>query len=168
MGKKMIVKGADFSQNGIIIGNLIFYNDYTEQNLKGNDIFTSAYTFYVTPGQLSEQNLLNKKVQYIKLYAETSGQITFGWYSGSGASLISSENFNVSAGMNIIKLQSEETITATNLPAVSGNGILRYWNYSLDENINKDNGWIMGRVNNATTYNSRIPISFGNIEIPEE
>lgn len=159
MGKKLIIKGADFSQNGIISEVITWYNDYSDSVLDANTVFNSDLRLYMLASDLSRVNLLNKTVRYMKLYAKQAGIILFSTYSGSGASVSGETQYTVAQGVNIITLASPITIDSTHLPTFSGYDILSFWN---DNNDAK--GWNFGRVNASSSFASyRIPISFGAV-----
>lgn len=161
MGKKLIIMGADFSQNGIISGVLTFYNDYSDAVLNASNPFSSTNTFHILASDLSRVNLDGKTVRYVKLYAKQAGTIQIGTYNGSTIS--GNTSYTVVRGVNVIQLNSSITINSTHLPCFTGMDILSFWTDSDDSH-----GWKFGRTGASTTYPSgRIPISFGTIITPQ-
>lgn len=164
MGKKLIVKGADFSANGIIVGELTFINDYSDSVLRASEILESANTFYIMESELTRLGLSDKTVSYVKMYSPIAGTVQIGTVNSTGTTISGNQNYLVNAGVNTIKLQTPITIDSSHLPCFTGQGILVFWN---DNDDNK--GWKLLRANSSSTYpNNRMPISFGYIADPEE
>lgn len=163
MGKKLIIKGADFTENGIISGVLTFYNDYSDAVLNGSATFPNSNQFYMLGSDLSRLGLLNKTVRFVKLYAKSSGTITIGTYSGSGTSVSDDNSYQVTQGVNIITLRNAITLTTSRLPVFTGSGILSFWTDNND-----DKGFKYSRIGGtASTYaNYRMPVSFGALVVP--
>ena len=163
MGKKLIIKGADFTENGIISGVVTFYNDYSDAVLNASATFPNDNPFYILSSELSRLGLLNKTIRFVKFYAKSAGTVSIGTYSGSGSVISGESTYQVTQGVNIITLTSSIVLTASRLPVFKGNGVLSFW---TDNNDAK--GFKYSRIGGtASTYaNYRMPVSFGALEVP--
>lgn len=160
MGKKLIIKGADFSLNAIITDRIIYINDYSDSVLDAPSAFSSSNKFYLKPSEMTRLSLENVSISIVKLYAKTSGNITIGTTNKTTESGVNT--YAVQQGVNIVRLVSPITIDSTHLPSFGGINILSLWN---DNDPAK--GWNFGRVGSSTTYNGYyIPISFGYLVTP--
>lgn len=166
MGKKLIIKGADFSVNGIIGGQLTFINDYTDAVLHGDTVLTSANTFYIKPSEITRLGLDGQTITYVKLYVYASGTLNIGTVNNAGTTITQNTSVQVEQGVNIIKLTNPITINSSHLPCftVTGGPIITYW---TGGDASNSKGFEMLRANSSNTYpNNRFPISFGSLVSP--
>ena len=153
MGKSLVIKGADFSENGI--GTLITWaGNYPSNILSGErgKVVSNTTIYHPITTEVERLGMNGKTIKYIKLNAAAAGTITV--YKHISGSDIEEQSLSVSADINIIELPTPITITdnVTSI-GIKGNGIIRYWSNSASYT---SRGW---------TYNStsaaRIPIDFG-------
>lgn len=160
MGKKLIIKGADFAINAIPGEEVVYFNDYTPEVLQGGGgAFASTYKWYMMPADVTRLGLSTHQIRLMKIYAKASGVITFGLYQlGSGGTTLNEYSYEVSEGINIIELRVPLSANTTWLPYISGNGIIPLWN-----NNNDDYGWSINRPGQqASSFATlRVPVSFG-------
>lgn len=155
MGKSLVIKGADFSANGI--STLVTWcGGYSDSILEGetgrvvsNNNFWKPYDQEVT-----RLGMVEKTIKYIKLNAAAAGTITVAKVELSDGSATQEQNFSVSVGKNIIELSSPITISSDSYSVgIKGNGIIRYWSNSEDY---LSRGW---KGSSGAAY--RVPIDFG-------
>lgn len=155
MGKSLVIKGADFSANGI--STLITWcGGYSDSILEGetrkvvsNNTFWRPYDAEVT-----RLGMVGKTIKYIKLNAAAAGTITVAKVDLSDSSTTQDQNYSVSAGKNIIELSSPITIGSNSYSVgVKGNGIIRYWSSS---DAYPERGW-----KTSSSTGARLPIDFG-------
>lgn len=160
MGKNLIIKGADFSENGI--ATLISWSaGYTNTNLHGERTITSTYVYCPTKSELQRLGLTGKAVKYIKLYAVSAGTITVYKTDCSSTPYSASDphTYSVMAGMNIIELDSPITITSAVGLAIQGANVLTYWRNAESY---PSKGWVYLIADSTTEPSAvRIPVDFG-------
>ena len=159
MGKRLIFKNVDFSADSFIVKNPTWYLNYTDAQLEGNNQVSGSNNFYFKPADITSNNLNGKVVQFIKIYAKSTGTLTISEINSSGnGSVIRSENHNVEQGVNIIQLVTPITLSATRSIGFIGDGITPLWN-------NAEYGMHFNRVGYTTDYGTKtIPADLGVIE----
>ena len=163
MGSKLIIKNADFSENGIVTGTLVWYLGYDESYMNADSPFSSTNRFYIIPSEITANNLDGKEVSYVKVYAKISGSIKISQVnvSGSSASAGTEYNYLVNEGINIIKLTEPITLSTTKSIGFIGMNILSFW----PENASSV-GWEFKRTGATTGYGTRkIVIDFGYMSL---
>lgn len=155
MGKSLVIKGADFSENGI--ATLITWaGNYPSSILQGESrkVVSNNNLFAMISTEVSRLDMVGKTIKYVKLNAASAGTLivcTTDTSSGTGSN---EQSFQVSQGINIIELTSPIYISSDAVGVgVKGNGVVRYWSSSGSYT---SRGWLYA-VNGA----ARIPIDFG-------
>lgn len=155
MGKSLVIKGADFSANGIstLITWVAGYSDSILQGETGRvvntDLIPKPYS-----SELTRLGMVGKTIKYLKLDAASAGTITIYKVNLSDNSTSQEQQYSVAAGKNIIELPSPITIGSdTYSVGTKGNGIIRYWSSSASYPAR---GW-----QGASGSNVRYPIDFG-------
>ena len=153
MGKSLVIKGADFSENGIST-SVTWVAQYPSNILAGESGKVVSNTTVYSPlsTEVARLGMVGKTIRYIKLNAAAAGTITV--YKVTSGTTSDQKSYSVSAGNNIIELETPISITSDSVAVgIKGNGIIRYWSGSASFT---SRGW---------TYNSsgvaRIPIDFG-------
>lgn len=72
MGKKLIIKGADFSENAIFTE--IWYNPYEE--LQGGSTYNFSSSVIPDPDEIKRMGMLNKPINRIMFYAISNNVLT--------------------------------------------------------------------------------------------
>lgn len=159
MGKRLIFKNVDFSADSFIVKNPTWYLGYTDEQLVGNNQVSGSNNFYFKNADITANNLNGKVVQFIKIYARSSGTLTISYIKSSGTgSVLSSENHTVVQGVNVIQLVTPITLSTTRSIGFIGNGITPMWN-------NAEYGMHFSRVGYTTDYGTKtIPADLGVIE----
>ena len=162
MGKKLIIKNADFSANGIASVEPTWSLGYTSAELIGNTGFTNTNNYYIIASEIQSLGLSGKVISALKFYASGNGNITVGKVSisGSSASIVESFVFQVNSGENIIYLPNSITLSSSQSISFSGRYILTY-NHEADPSV----GWKFSWIGSSTVSNVNfIPIDFGYFE----
>lgn len=155
MGKSLVIKGADFSENGIatLIG---WAGNYTSTVLAGESgrVVSHDNLIAMISTEVTRLDLVGKTIKYVKLNAASAGTLkvyTADTSSGTGSN---EQSFQVAQGINIIELTSPIYISSNAVGVgVKGNGVVRYWTSSANYPAR---GWqyvVSGPV--------RIPVDFG-------
>lgn len=155
MGKSLVIKGADFSENGIatLIG---WAGNYPANILQGESgrIVTHDNLIAMISTEVTRLDLVGKTIKYVKLNAASAGTLkvyTTDTSSGTGSN---EQSFQVAQGINIIELTSPIYISSNAVGVgVKGNGVVRYWTSSANYPAR---GWqyvVSGPV--------RVPVDFG-------
>lgn len=113
MGKKLIIKGADFSANRLKVEEWYYYT----KGSATNQVALSSYS----PLSLSSANtllLIGKQINTIRLYSVYSGSLVIGKLSGGIVTDI--ETFTVISGYNIITLTAPIILNAGEKITFSG------------------------------------------------
>ena len=142
MGKSLIIKGADFSENAIV-GSIEWYNEY--ENLVGTNTTSTSNWMGFDPQAITTL-LKNKQIDVIRLYSRSDSTIKIGTkkiLSGEGVTPIEAEivvpdhEYAVTTGVNEIRLiepitlGDNETITF-----IQPNGnVLTFNNETVDVGI---------------------------------
>lgn len=164
MGKRLIVKGANFAVNGIS-SDYSWWIGYSDVKLIGGNLFGNTDKFLILPTEITRLGLSGKVVNCVRLYAVTSGTISIGGATvsptddvASSDNITSNESFNVTVGINILHLATPVTISTSKSMWVAGKDILTF----KINNTNADDGWVF-RALTKTSFNvaSRIAIDFG-------
>lgn len=160
MGKSLIIKNADFSENGIPTKSrvLTWTMEYSSEQLIGNSIFGSA-TYYMLLSEINNFGLTGKYVGAVRLYALKSGIIKISKVLVSNAVTIVREfSFTVSEGENTLNLPSLIELTDNVSVGVYGPGILKYNRQGVDI------GWKFAAAPSLSpSSGSSIPIDLGII-----
>lgn len=129
MGKSLVIKGADFSANGIqtLVG---WVGGYTDANLHQSVTITGDSAYVVAPSEMSNLNMVGKTIKYIKIYAAATGYIkvykadlsTQPPYSVSNEQTLSVAH----TGIIVIELNTPITISNTVGIALYGKDIVKY------------------------------------------
>jgi hypothetical protein len=155
MGKSLVIKGADFSENGI--ATLITWaGNYTSAVLAGESGRVVAHDNLIAmiSTEVTRLDLVGKTIKYVKLNAASAGTLkvyTTDTSSGTGSN---EQSFQVAQGINIIELTSPIYISSNAVGVgVKGNGVVRYWASSASYPVR---GWQYA-VNGPV----RVPVDFG-------
>ena len=153
MGKSLVIKGADFSENGI--STLVTWlGQYPSNILAGESgkVVSSNTVYFPISTEVTRLGMVGKTIKYIKLNAAAAGTITV--YKVTSGTSSDNQDYSVSAGNNIIELTTPISITSDSVSVgIKGNGIIRYWSGSASYPAR---GWQY-----ATNGVARIPIDFG-------
>lgn len=150
MGKKLIVKGVDYSTNGITIQ---WQFGLSDEEVVGNQQVSTTDVWYIKPEEISSNNLVGKIVSYIKLYCPNAGTISVG--SVTNGSTWSGNSYSVTQGVNIIQLNTPVTLSSTVSIGVAGQNMIRMWSDGRK-------GWLFNKRNASTSYAPKtMPIDFG-------
>ena len=153
MGKSLIIKGADFSENGIST-SVTWVAKYPSNILSGETgaVVSSNTIYFPISTEITRLGMVGKTIKYIKLNAAASGTITV--YIITDGTESDAKDYSVSAGNNIIELETPISITSDSISVgFKGNGIIRYWRASAKY---PERGWLY-----ASEGIVRIPIDFG-------
>jgi hypothetical protein len=158
MGKKLVVKGANFSINGIpgIVITWVF--GYTDSQLVGaRGGFISKDTYCLAPEDISSHS--GEEIRFIKCYAATSGTISISEcnINGSTPTISRTESHAVVRGTNIVALNTPITLSSSKTIGVSGKDILTF-------NSTGGTGWRFHNASSASIAGGAIPIDFGLVE----
>ena len=157
MGRKLVIKNANFSTNGIHLGTPVWNWNFTDNQLKGDASFTSGDTFYMLASEITAYNLSGYRIEAIKLWCATSGTITISTVNTTGnGSVVNTTSYNVTAGKNIITLTNPITLSSNVSIGLSGNGILRSWAQAAADRC----GWQIGKVRSSTVYTRYMAVDF--------
>lgn len=156
MGKKLVITGADFSDNG---WNEAFtwFVSYSSSALRGDSAFANTNKFYIVPSEVSRLELIGKTVNVVKLYAASAGTISIGTVDPNTNTVGDDYSYSVVAGVNVIRLTSPVTFSSTCSIWISGSGRCRYWAASMGT----DYGWQFRNTDGSSANAARIPCSFG-------
>lgn len=159
MGKSLIIKGADFSENGIAT-SISWIIGFTNNQLHGERVTTGNGTLVVAPEDFGTFGLNGKTVKYIKVYAPNAGTILVHKISTSSMpyTSVSSQSYGVAQGNNIIELDTPITINSSTSIGIQGANCYTYWRNSVQGHA----GWRY-YVEDSTQGISaaQIPIDFG-------
>lgn len=158
MGKRLIIKGANFTQNAIDDALITWFAQYADAYMTGNYTFLDG-GFYMIASEITRLNLTNKQVNYIRVYCATSGSIEVGVCNLPSHSQGAYHSYNVQAGINTIRLAEPITMTSSTTFYLKGQGIITYWSTNADSN-----GWKIGNMGNGNEYNYREPCWVGYAE----
>lgn len=157
MGKRLIIKGADFSANAL--SSLTWYVNIAENLLQGNKLDTYTVRFRVSAESIATFGLAGKTVNVIKLYAQNAGTFEIGQATfGTGASYTGAQTYTCVQGINTIELSTPLTLSSTQTIYVNGQNVITYW-----EQVGGDTtkGWRYLGESSTSPGNSTIPICFG-------
>lgn len=148
MGKNLVIKGADFSANGISVVTINWIG-YTDTELNGSSSVSNTSKYCISASSIQSLGLAGKSIQYIKIYAKTAGTITFGGcdISGSTATQESSYSAAVSQGVNTIKLATPLPLSASKSIWFAGKNILSFYQQTATSYA----GWTFYTVGQETT-----------------
>lgn len=163
MGKSIIIKGADFSTNGIR-QSVEWYNTFN--SLVGNKTTDTSQTLFLIRSEITF--LLGKTIRYIRLHSRGNNAIQIGVlkiFSEPGVTPMSYEwkvpqqKYPVVAGVNTILL-NQEVVLGTNetiaIHNVGGGGVLTFNNSSVNEGIPYTNV-----LTNAASNTNKFLFEFG-------
>lgn len=162
MGKSLVIKGADFTTNGIqtLVG---WVGGYTDENLHQPNTITGDNIYIVAPAEITRLNMIGKTIKYIKIYAVATGYIkvykadlsTQPPYSVSNEQTIAVTQ----TGINVVELNTPITISSSNGIALVGKNIITY---AMSATSNPEKGWLYFVANAGTEISSvRIPVDWG-------
>lgn len=125
MGKKLIIKGADFSANRLKVEEWYYY--------MGNSSVNSSALSTYAPLSLSDDNMslvVGHLVNKIKIYCNSNGTMTIGKLSSTGI-ITNLQSYSVSAGYNLLTLTTpiifmsgeKITFTGVSLGACTSSGL---------------------------------------------
>lgn len=161
MGKQLIIKGADFSTNGI--SNIVpsWYINYDNNAYASDSAFTSSNKFYINYSEISRLGLNGKQVNFVKINCKKAGVVNIGAVNGTSAG--TGYNYNVGKGMNIIYLRATVTLSQNVSIYLQGDDIVKYWTSSAVNAASDPEalGWGFSRIGSTSTYSQRIPCDFG-------
>lgn len=160
MGSRLIIKDADFSENGIVTGTLVWYLGYDETAMDANSPFSSTNRFYIIPDALTANNLIGKTISYVHLHAKQAGTIKISTVkpNGSNASVLDEYSYDVTEGVNVVRLANPITFSSEMTIGFVGMNILSYWNAAAASEV----GWEFRRTGATGGYGAaRIAIDFG-------
>lgn len=170
MGKTLIIKGADFSENAV--AKTKWYNSVT--SLQGINTFTNK-KIIVDPVAQELMELMGKPVNTVRLYSISAGSIDIGIVGVTGSrkeGTITLGEERATHSYDIIEGENEITLIE---PIVLEEGECIYLN---DESHNKitynnvlddstallsENGWCFGIYNRWYAKAGKMPIEFGYV-----
>lgn len=158
MGKKLVVKDANFSINAIVDAEITWYAQYADAYMIGPSTFLDG-GFYMLASEITRLNLTNKQVNYIRLYCATSGSIEVGVCNLPSRSQGAYHSYNVQAGINTIRLTEPITMTSSTTFYLKGAGIITYGPAS-----SHTHGWNIGNMGNGREYDYEEPCWVGYAE----
>lgn len=156
MGKRLILKGADFSDNGFPVHNYQWANWYN--NFEGEVVSTSNNKTYIIPSEIVRLGMNSLTVKCVYLYASQDGVVGIGEATpGDTPSYDKEHTYTVTQGMNLIELDEPVTLDGSNSIYVIGFGV-----FTLNGKVGSDvsKGWLFA-ASGTTGGTSRIPIAFG-------
>lgn len=158
MGKQLIIKGADFYSNAIIINPPTWLFGYDDSSLRATGTFSSGNYFYITSEEIANNNISGCSVKFVKCYCSVAGTVGIGvtTMSGSNGTRGETYQYSVKQGINVIQLQKPITLSSTTSICFSGNGILQL--------NSSGTGWDFRRIGSTSSYNLHIPIDFGTLD----
>ena len=158
MGKQLIIKGADFSTNGITNIVPTWYINYDDNVYASDIVFTSSNKFYIRYNEITRLGLNNKQVNFVKINCKKAGVVNIGIVNRTSSG--TGYNYNVVQGINIIYLKSTITLSQSVSIYLSGDDIIKYWSATVASE-EPSLGWKMSRVASSNVYDHRIPCDFG-------
>lgn len=135
MGKSLIIKGADFSENGIatLIG---WVGGYTSEGLSWSSVISGDSVYVVAPSEVTRLNMVGKTIKYIKINAAATGYIKVYTANTSTQPPYSVSNEQTIAvpqtGVVVLELPTPITITNSNSIALYGKGIVHFRSAAAD------------------------------------
>lgn len=147
MGKNLIIKGADFSANGISVVTINWIG-YTDSEMNGTSTVSNTNKYCISATSIQSLGLVGKDIQYIKVYAKAAGTITFGGcdISGSTATQDNSYSASVSQGVNTIRLSTPIPLSASKSIWFAGKNVLSFYNQSSTSYA----GWTFCQIGQTT------------------
>lgn len=170
MGKTLIIKGADFSENAVATTR--WYNSVT--NLQGISAFPYK-KIIVDPEAQELMGIMGNPVNTVRLYAAVAGSIDIGIVGVTGSreeSTITLGEERATHSYDIIEGENEITLIE---PIVLGEGECIYLNDKLHNKITYNslasdstallsaNGWCFGIYNRWYVKAGKMPIEFGYV-----
>ena len=155
MGKSLVIKGADFSENGIST-SATWIAQYPSDILIGGSgrVVSSDVIFFPIASEVTRLNMVGKTIRFIKLNAAAAGTISVYTIATADGSPSNEQSLSVAAGVNILELNMPISINSDAVSVgLKGNGIIRYWAASGSY---PSRGWLYAEGGAA-----RIPIDFG-------
>lgn len=155
MGKSLVIKGADFSENGIST-SVTWAAGYTSSALAGENgrVVTHDNLVAMISTEVTRLGLVGKTIKYVKLNAAAAGTLKVYTTDISAGTGSNEQTFQVSQGVNIVELTSPIYISSNAVSiGFKGNGVIRYWTSSANY---PQRGWLY-QVNGAV----RLPIDIG-------
>ena len=159
MGKSLIIKGADFSENGIAT-LLRWIIGFTNTQLHGERVASDSAIRLVAPEDFSTFGLSGKTIKYIKVYAPNAGTISVHEISTAATpyTSVGSQSYSVAQGNNIIELSTPITINSSTSIGVQGPGCYSYWRASVSGHA----GWRYYQAGTTEPISTALlPIDFG-------
>lgn len=168
MGKKLIIKGADFSANAIAQDR--WYNQYESQGTNSNSIKTVA----IAPEAVEALGIIGKPINRLKFYAignKSNCTIQVATYTGSRESgsfdlnyIGEKQYFDISEGENIITLSTPITLSEGQTIVLTDARQLTLANNTTDDTVEfaNGNGWSYCTDSNGyMAIKLKQPIMFG-------
>lgn len=154
MGKRLIVKGADFSANGI---PYVSYTWFTNYDMTDPEAAFSTSPFGIPASEITAFSLSGKTVKAIRFYAKSTGTINIAPITDGVVG--TNQTFQITqTGVNIIMLNTPIPLSSTQrLQVQTPDGVFGY-NRNAGTNLSK--GW---KFSDTTTV--RIPIDFGTYTV---
>jgi len=169
MGKILIIKGADFSENAVFIQK--WYN--TVNDLHGPNNYTAS-KLAIDPGAINELGLIGKPINQIKLFALSSAifNICVATVEGNReeqtvryTNLRLENTYSVAEGENLIRLTEPIILTAGETILLQNgitNVLTRNDNADSEGFVNAD-GFCYSFVGKWASIDHKVPIMFGYI-----
>ena len=166
MGKKLIIKGADFSTNAVFVDK--WYNIYN--NLQGTTNPSINYII-ADPEAMTALGLFGKPINQIKVYSSSAGelliavcQVTGSRASGEFSYTVdtdTAERFNVVEGENILKLTNTITLSEGQSIYVYSAKKLTIINDNDTNIVASDSGWSYAYNTGWFSAKWKMPMMFG-------
>lgn len=161
MGKRLIIKDADFSTNGIpVSGSIVWHTNYSNLAMQGSAAFTNDSRFSMRPTEITGLGLDGVTINIVKLYAAINGTVEIGQATtGNTPTYSKNHTYQVTQGINTIRLTEGITLNSSNATIfVSGKNVACYYRQVEEPSVDQtDKGWLFTP---ATNY-SRIPLNLG-------
>ena len=171
MGKSLIIKGADFSQNAIFASK--WYNEYADDDLDGQKAL-NASTVVLYPAAIDAMGMRGKVVNTIRLYSYKAVSISIGSCQASGErdgeySVTFNDDatlYSLNVGINDIHLETPITLSEGTSLGFKGVGtenkeILAVNVHAGSSTESDEYGWTCGYGNAWNGIGIRVPIMFG-------
>lgn len=159
MGKKIIIKNADFEENGFSDKYTWLFN-VKSGALIANKAIGTVNKYHVQPSELTRLNIIGRTVNCVKFYSSAAATVTFGSWNPTlpyADAEIESYTYEAVAGINKIELLSPIVLSSTCVPFIySPNANMLYWSDKADPAY----GWNFGAYADSA-ITGRIPVDWG-------
>ena len=161
MGKSLILKDTDFSDNAL--PKITWFVELTDANLVGNTAFATNYKARMVSDELTRTGLKGKTINVIKVYATTAGVIKVGNASFASTPVFSNvQTYNVVQGYNTIVLTTPLSFSSSLSFYIENENACLTYTSNVQYDLNK--GFKFNNSGTGQGSASRIPANFGYME----